>query len=140
MRHRSLLVDALEKSLKRTSRENLCQRLYEGRLLNRTTCMVCGNKRDSPESFYDVLVQVLNCDDLPASLRAYIQPEHMSGDNKYFCEVCGQKQEAHRAVILDTLPPVLTFSCQRFDIDRNTWQRVKVNNKNVCVVCVWAGE
>lgn len=94
--------------------------------------------------------QVNGFSDLISSLRDYTAAELLSGDNKYQCEspAClGQKQvinvqamffeerhthlstcsqEAYRSVMINTLPPVLTFSCQRFDIDRNTWQRVKL--------------
>ena len=119
-------MDALQKSLKNTAGEYLCERLYQGKIINRTTCLHCRTQRDRGEDFLDVLLQVLSCPDLAASLRLYTAAELLTGANKYECDTCGCKQEAHRAVILSSLPPILTFSCQRFDINRSTWERVKV--------------
>jgi hypothetical protein len=59
----------------------------------------------------------------------YTAPELLDGNNKYHCEICDTKQPAHRRVVLKSLPPILSISCQRFDIDRTTWQRVKVTTR-----------
>jgi hypothetical protein len=63
------------------------------------------------------------------ALRDYVKPELLEGGNKYECDVCQCRRESHRRVVLKSVPPVLTFSCQRFDIDRTTWQRVKVTSE-----------
>lgn len=80
--------------------------------------------------YYDLLLQVTNCEDLSKSFRSYLAPEVLDGCNSYACDVCGGKQTAHRRVAIKTVPSLLTISCQRFDIDRKTWQRVKVTSKN----------
>ena len=84
------------------------------------------------EKFYDILLQVNDYSDLISSLRDYTAAELMAGDNKYECgsSVCsGQKQEAHRSVVLRSFPPILTFSFQRFVYDRTSWERVKVTSR-----------
>ena len=53
-----LLIDALEKSLRKTSGENLCQKLYQGMLVNKTKCLHCNQTSEKYESFYDILLQV----------------------------------------------------------------------------------
>jgi hypothetical protein len=53
-----LLIEALEKSLKRTSGEDLCQVLYQGRLANQTKCLNCQIPREREETYYDILLQV----------------------------------------------------------------------------------
>jgi len=63
------------------------------------------------------------------ALHAYVEPELLNGGNQYECSTCQCRRDSHRRVVLKTLPPVLTFSCQRFDIDRTTWQRVKVTSE-----------
>lgn len=80
--------------------------------------------------YYDLLLQVINCEDLAKSFRSYLAPELLEGCNSYACDVCGTKQSAHRRVAIHSVPALLTISCQRFDIDRKTWQRVKVTSKN----------
>ena len=84
------------------------------------------------EKFYDILLQVNGFPDLVSSLRDYTAAELMKDDNKCQCdsEVCkGKRQNAYRRVVLRSTPPILTFSCQRFDIDRSSWERVKVTSK-----------
>jgi ubiquitin C-terminal hydrolase len=80
--------------------------------------------------YYDLLLQVINSEDLARSFRSYLAPELLDGCNSYACDVCGSKQSAHRRVAIQSVPSLLTISCQRFDIDRKTWQRVKVTSKN----------
>ena len=128
-----LLIDALERSLKHTAGESLCQSLYQGLLVNQTKCMGCSLASERQENYYDILLQVKGHTDLVSSLRDYTAAEILTGDNKYACDnssqCIGTRQEAHRSVILRSVPPILTFSCQRFDLDYTTWQRVKLTSK-----------
>lgn len=50
------------------------------------------------------------------SLLSYTRPERLSGDNKYFCDQCQEKQDALRSQTLRALPPVLIFSLNRLVI------------------------
>lgn len=56
-----LLIDAIEKSLKRTSGEKLCESLYMGRVVNTIRCCTCGYTSEREESFYDCNMQVIGC-------------------------------------------------------------------------------
>lgn len=126
-----LLIDALEKSLKNTPGEKLCSKLYMGTLANRIKCMHCHNISERVENFYDLNVQVLDCDDLTKALRRYCAAEVLQGDSAYHCDKCDAKRTALRATVLRELPPVLTFSCNRFKCDKSTnWARVKITDKS----------
>lgn len=126
-----LLIEALEKSLVHTSGETLCKSLYVGELAYQTTCQGCGFVSERRDSFYDLNVQVLECPDLPRALRKYCASEILEGESAYACERCATKQTAHRSTVLKALPPLLTFSCNRFRCDKSTnWQRVKVTDKS----------
>ena len=100
-----------------------------GTLAYQTECLNCHTVTERKEKYYDLLLQVLGCRDTATSLRGYAAPELLHGSNKYACDVCCSKQDAHRRVAIKSAPPLLTISCQRFDIDRTTWQRVKVTTK-----------
>ncbi|CAN0514928.1 unnamed protein product, partial [Ectocarpus sp. 8 AP-2014] len=63
------------------------------------------------------------------SLLSYTRPERLSGDNKYFCDQCQEKQDALRSQTLRALPPVLIFSLNRFEFDFETMERVKVKQE-----------
>ena len=126
-----LLIDAMEKSLKGTKGETLCQNLYRGKLCYQTTCSACKTVSEREESFYDLIIQILNCGDLVKSLHEYCKREVLADDSAYDCSVCGRKQTAHRGISLKQLPEVLTFSCVRFRMDRTTnWQREKLFSKH----------
>jgi hypothetical protein len=155
-----LLIDALEKSLKRTSGEALCRNLYEGRCANTIRCLTCQGVSERSEVYYDINLQVLDCPDLCTSLRRHCAAEMLTGDSAYQCDGCRTKRDALRCTVLRTLPQVcllasrlslrsavhwpahypahlvcdaqvLTFSCSRFRIDRSTnWNRVKVTSRN----------
>lgn len=126
-----LLIDALEKSLKHTTGESLCRSLYQGCLAYQTKCLGCNKVYEREDVYYDLLLQVIGCPDATKALRLYTSAEELDGDNKYDCDTCHSKQRAQRSVAIRTVPPILTFSCQRFDMDRTTWQRVKVISKSV---------
>jgi hypothetical protein len=126
-----LLIDALEKSLKKTSGEQLCSKLYKGLTVNQIKCLTCNNISEREEQFYDLNVQVVDCSDLASSLRQYCSAEMLQGDSAYQCDKCQGKRTAQRSTVLRSLPPVLTFSCNRFKIDKSTnWQRQKVCSKS----------
>jgi hypothetical protein len=126
-----LLIEALEKSLKHTSGELLCESLYKGLIVNQIRCLKCKNLSEREEHFYDINVQVIGCEHLSSSLRQYCSAELLEGESAYQCDFCSSKQRALRSTVLRDLPPVLTFSCNRFKIDKSTnWQRQKVTSKS----------
>eukprot|EP01039_Chlorochromonas_danica_P014248 gene14248-16606_t len=124
-----LLVDALEKSLKKTSGDALCKTLYEGTMVNQILCTKCHRISEREESFYDLNMQVVDCSDVAQALHNFCKKEVLDGDSAYACETCRCKTRALRCSKLVRLPNILTFSCNRFKIDRSTnWQRVKVTS------------
>ena len=126
-----LLIEALEKSLKHTSGEHLCEKLYKGLIVNQIKCLNCNNLSEREEHFYDINVQIIGCESLTSSLKQYCAAEVLEGDSAYQCDTCKSKQRALRSTVLRDLPPILTFSCNRFKIDRTTnWQRQKVTSKS----------
>ncbi|OJT06086.1 Ubiquitin carboxyl-terminal hydrolase 48 [Trametes pubescens] len=62
---------------------------------------------------------------LQERLTALLEPEILSGDNKYLCQECDSLQDAKRYTELLELPPVLHFSLLRFVYDLNTMERKK---------------
>jgi hypothetical protein len=127
-----LLIDALERSLKKTiGGERLCQSLYEGKVINQILCTGCKRISTREESFYDLNLQVTNCENLASALHLYCEKEALENDSAYHCDSCQKKMKAYRNTKLNTLPQILTFSCNRFRIDKSTnWQRVKITSKS----------
>lgn len=113
--------------MKNTLGAELCKSLYQGILSYRTSCQKCNYTSIRREGFYDLNLQVNSYTDLIQSLRAYFAYETLDGDSRYFCEKCSSKQPAIRYSNVENLPPVLTFSLNRFRIDKSTnWRRQKL--------------
>lgn len=55
-------------------------------------------------------------------------PETLQDDNQYQCEVCNKKVDAIKGQKFGKLPDVLCLSLSRFDMDYQTWQRIKINS------------
>lgn len=126
-----LLIDALEKSLKKTVGQRLCQELYEGKCVNQILCLGCGQLSERVEQFYDLNLQVVSCNNAVQALHQYCREELLQGDSAYQCDRCRSKQTAYRACKIDRLPSILTISCNRFKIDQSTnWNRVKVTTRS----------
>jgi ubiquitin carboxyl-terminal hydrolase 47 len=84
----------------------------------------------------DVLIQLMEISlvvrdqvDLLSSLRQFLQPELLNGNNQYRCSSCQQKSDANKGLKLSRLPYLLTFQLQRFDFNYETMQRVKINSR-----------
>ncbi len=76
-------------------------------------------------------MQVTNSSNLAVALHSYCNQEILDGESAYQCDTCQTKQKAYRCTKLQSLPRILTFTCNRFKIDRTTnWQRVKVTAKS----------
>ena len=64
---------------------------------------------------------------LEMALENYMKPDLLNGDNQYACEKCAKKVDALKGLGLARCPTVMNFSLNRFTLDYNTFQRVKVN-------------
>jgi ubiquitin C-terminal hydrolase len=53
----------------------------------------------------------------------------MDGDNQLNCDTCGTKTDSLKGIEIGKLPPVLTFNLYRFDLDYETWQRKKLDDR-----------
>ena len=124
-----LLVDALERSLKGTAGGTLCSNVYAGTSETQTRCTECNNVSARPELFYDLNLQIADCADFSASMRMRSMAEALEGVYAYECERCNAKTRALRSEVMTKLPPVLTLTCNRFCIDKTTWQRQKITTR-----------
>jgi len=106
--------------------------LYTGRLLDAVECCNCGARRERTDLFQDLSLGVSGCPTLHDSLKAFVAPEKLEGDNALRCssDKCGgTKQPALKGLsLLSPLPAILTFQLKRFLFDFKLLQRVKLND------------
>lgn len=67
--------------------------------------------------------QKLHLNDL---VQYYMKPEDLTGDNKYFCENCGNLQDAVRKIKLKQVPDNLIITLLRFSYDAKRHARTKI--------------
>lgn len=62
------------------------------------------------------------------ALDAFVQPEILDENNKYFCSKCNKMCTAHKGLKFDSFPYILSLQLKRFDFDYNTMSRFKLSN------------
>ncbi|KAF9600797.1 hypothetical protein IFM89_012536 [Coptis chinensis] len=84
--------------------------------LNRVLCEKIEDKMKRKESFYDLQLDVKDCQDVYASFDKYIKVECLEGDNKYRTGRNGL-QDAMKGILFLDFPPVLQLQLKRFEYD-----------------------
>ncbi|MDP2438030.1 MAG: hypothetical protein Q8P67_19985, partial [archaeon] len=128
------LFDALHRSLRGTTGENLIPSLYTSETVSKIVCQNCGTTRDRPSTEPVIWAQVRGYATLPESLQGYVTPERLEGTNAYECSTCQDnglgKQAALMGQSIRKLPDVLQFALSRFDVNwsTNPPSRIKLNS------------
>ena len=87
----------------------------------------CGHKRYNEFCYYNIQIEIKNCNNIYESLNNYFKAEIMDGDNKINCEECKTKRACHKHLLLKSLPNILVISLKRFEFDYETMLKFKLN-------------
>lgn len=130
-----MMFDALEVKFKSTKQAKLITNLYEGKLIDYVKCLDCNTEKSRSDTFLDIPLPVrpfgsqMAYSSIEEALRAFVQPETLDGNNRYFCEKCDKKCDAHKGLKFKEFPYILTLHLKRFDFDYTTLHRIKLNDK-----------
>jgi len=130
-----VLFDRLEEAFKGTANANLVNELYQGGMVDYLETIGYDYESKRPTEFLDISLQVkaFGSDkafsSVEESLRSFLAPEKLEGENQYFCEEANEKMDAIKGFRLEKLPYVLTLQLKRFDLDYTTFQRIKLNDQ-----------
>ncbi|KAK2720979.1 ubiquitin carboxyl-terminal hydrolase 47-like isoform X2 [Artemia franciscana] len=130
-----VMFDALEHKFKGTEHADLISRLYEGKMTDYLKCLECNQEKAREDTFLDVPLPVrpfgssAAYSSIEESLKAFVQPETLDGNNQYHCDRCGKKCDAHKGLKFSKFPYLLTLHLKRFDFDYSTLQRIKLNDR-----------
>ncbi|KAI0831247.1 cysteine proteinase [Trametes gibbosa] len=105
--------------------QSLIANQFEGKQVYNTVCQNCQRRSERDSDFLEIELNLENSATLEERLDALLEPEFLSGDNKYLCQQCNSLQNAKRYTELRELPPVLHFSLLRFVYDVTTMERKK---------------
>ncbi|EMD38059.1 hypothetical protein CERSUDRAFT_113204 [Gelatoporia subvermispora B] len=98
---------------------------FQGKQVYGTVCEKCHRRSERESDFLEIEVNIQNNSTLEERIAAMLQPEILTGDNKYHCAQCDSLQDAKRYTELRELPPVLHFSLLRFVYDLTSMERKK---------------
>eukprot|EP00767_Chilomastix_cuspidata_P001749 gnl/Chilomastix_cuspidata/1877.p1 GENE.gnl/Chilomastix_cuspidata/1877~~gnl/Chilomastix_cuspidata/1877.p1 ORF type:complete len:1581 (-),score=332.81 gnl/Chilomastix_cuspidata/1877:400-5019(-) len=121
-----VLFDALLRTFVDTSDRDIIYRLYQGRENMITQCQSCGCRSERAQDFMDLSLPLRPT--LAASIEELLTPETLDGSNQYFCQICGQRQNAFRGRQFTEFPPIISFHLQRFQFSAANRQAVKRND------------
>lgn len=88
--------------------------IFEGILTNETRCLCCETVSSKDEKFLDISVDVEQNTSITYCLKNFSCTETLCSEQKYFCEVCGSKQEAQKRMKVKKLPQILALHLKRF--------------------------
>lgn len=88
--------------------------IFEGTLTNETRCLCCETVSNKDESFLDLSVDIEQNTSIIYCLKNFSCTETLCMEHKYFCEVCGSKQEAQKRMRVKKLPQILALHLKRF--------------------------
>ena len=130
-----LLFDALEVTWAGTDKSDLIDFLYQGKMEDYVECLKCGHSSPKPAKYQDISLPIRSFDGsesygtIHKALEAFIKPETLTDDNKYFCEKCQEKQDANKGLRFQSFPRIVTMQLKRFDFDYQYGNRVKLSDR-----------
>ena len=80
-----VLFDALEREFVGTPLSNVINELWQGTLIDYIDCQACDYARERPDKYLDIPLVIRDMKSIGQSLRRFITPELLSGDNQYSC-------------------------------------------------------
>ncbi|EAX87286.1 Clan CA, family C19, ubiquitin hydrolase-like cysteine peptidase [Trichomonas vaginalis G3] len=120
-----VLVDNLEKKLKKTDKKDAFANIFRGKTTNKLFVEKFDYKDDHKEEFYDIELVVRNNRDLVQAIREYTKAEVI---DEYKVENKGVSQ-AIKTTKFWQLPNVLHFLLQRFEYNPMGNGMIKVNDR-----------
>ncbi|RZB38695.1 ubiquitin carboxyl-terminal hydrolase 35 [Asbolus verrucosus] len=107
----------------------IVQTAFGGRTVSVSTCGQCGTKSERVDNFRELQLSFPNNSDnqsVQTLLDYYLQPEKLSGDNQYHCDVCDCLTDGDRVTCIEEAPPRLILTLKHFRYDPASQQRTKL--------------
>mmetsp|Transcript_90094 Transcript_90094/g.160448 ORF Transcript_90094/g.160448 Transcript_90094/m.160448 type:complete len:552 (-) Transcript_90094:61-1716(-) len=104
--------------------------LLQGQLRSTLTCRTCGHTSRRYDPFlYLSLPVAKNMSQVTDALSKYLEPEELTGDERWHCDSCKKKVDATKKIDLWNLPAVLVLHLKRFEFDAKNQQFQKTDNR-----------
>lgn len=102
--------------------------LLQGQLRSSLICKQCGHCSWRFDPFLYLSLPVdKKMTRVVSAMEKYLEEEHLTGDERWYCEKCKQKVDARKKIDLWMLPPVLVLHLKRFEFDSKTFRFRKIS-------------
>ena len=125
-----VLFDKLEEKMKGTNVEGVIKELFVGKVQNVIECVNVDFKSKRVEEFYDLQLEVKDCETVMDSFRKYTKGEMLQGENQYDAGEQHGKQDAKMSVSFESLPPVLHLHLMRYEYNAKFGAMVELHNRH----------
>jgi ubiquitin C-terminal hydrolase len=125
----NLLFDRIDTQVKGTKWEKVLQQDLGGNFANELICRDCPHFSVREEPFYCMTLNVKNKKNVIEGLESFVEGEMLEGDNAYLCSTCNKKVDTLKRVVVKDLPPTLILHLKRFELDYETFQLKKLNDR-----------
>ncbi|KAJ8975315.1 hypothetical protein NQ317_000494 [Molorchus minor] len=109
--------------------QTVVQQSFGGRTITVSRCGECATKSERADNFRELQLSFPNHSDnqsVQTLLDYYLQPEKLSGDNQYHCDICGRLTDGERITRIVEAPPRLILTLKHFRYDPASQQRTKL--------------
>ena len=113
-----------------TNVEGVIKELFVGKVQNVIECVNVDFKSTRVEEFYDLQLEVKDCENVMDSFRKYTKGEMLQGENQYDAGEQHGKQDAKMSVSFESLPPVLHLHLMRYEYNAKFGAMVKLHNRH----------
>lgn len=123
-----ILMDKLELAMLGSPVQNRLNSLFVGAMKSYVKCVDVQYESSRVEPFWDIQLNVRGLQNLQESFKNYVEPELLSGDNKYDAGEEHGYQDAKKGVHFQWFPPVLHLQLKRFEYDFMVDDLVKIDD------------
>lgn len=112
-----------------SSASTIVQESFGGKTVTISRCGVCGRQSERPDNFRELQLSFPSTSDnqsVQTLLDYYLQPEKLSGDNQYHCEMCEKLTDGERITRIMEPPARLILTLKHFRYDPTSHQRTKL--------------
>ncbi|CAG9853969.1 unnamed protein product [Phyllotreta striolata] len=105
------------------------QQSFGGRTVTVSRCGECTTTSEHMDQFRELQLSFPNNSDnqsVQTLLDYYLQPEMLSGDNQYHCDICSRLTDGERVTKIVEAPPRLILTLKHFRYDPASHQRTKL--------------
>ncbi|KAF4518738.1 hypothetical protein B566_EDAN005191 [Ephemera danica] len=109
--------------------DTLVQGIFGGRQSTSYKCLQCDFEYKTIDKFLDLQLALPAQESglsIPDLISYFLQPEQLTGDNKYHCRRCNQLQDATKTISIEKAPEHLILTIKRFCYEASTNQTVKI--------------